>query len=83
VHHRRLQRGIGDFRRDAEMRRHRGDVDDRAAAGRFHRGDEGLADQHRADQIVLGQHLDVLEGDVERVVRVGLAPEAPMSPPAQ
>ena len=55
------------------MRRHRSDIDDRAAAGLDHRRNESLADQDRADQVVLGQGADVRERNVERVVGVGLA----------
>ena len=50
----------------------------------YHRRHEGLADQHRADQVVVGQHLDVLDRRCRaRCWALGLPPAAPMSPPAQ
>ena len=55
------------------MRGGRGEVDDDAVPALAHRHDEGLADDDRADEVVVDQRLHVLDRDIERVVRQRLA----------
>src|SRR5262249_55249189 len=65
MHDRRLQGGVDRLRRATHVSGGRGDVDDGAVAALAHRQDEGLGDQHRADQVVVDLRLEVLERNLE------------------
>src|SRR5580698_6985399 len=68
-----LDRRIDDPVRHPELRGGRADVDHRSASRLHHRRHEGLTDEDRTVEVVLGQRLDVLERDAERVVGDRLA----------